>query len=220
MASSLRLFLAPLLMGALAGCATPPAARCATTPPSEDVVYVVDHGWHTDIGVPASELSGPVAVFRAIFPGAASLVFSFGKRTFITAPVDDWSEYLLGPIPGPAAFLVTGLSVMPDEAYDAAPVVILHLPAGGARALSDFLWNEFQKDRTGRPRLIDRAPFPGGLFYAATETYTLTHTCNTWAANALRTAGVPVDPDGVVFAGQVMARARQAAQCPMPAAGS
>jgi hypothetical protein len=212
---SFRLLLAPLLIGALAGCATTPPAPCVGAPPSTDVVYIVDHGWHTDIGVPASELSGPAAAFRAIYPGVASLVFSYGKRTFLTAPVDDWSEYLLGPVPGPGAILVTGLNVMPDEAYVSAPVVVLRLPIGGARALSDFLWRELRKDRAGRPLLIDPAPFPGGVFYAATDTYTLTHTCNTWAADALRAAGLPVDPAGVVVAGQVMARARQAALCPL-----
>jgi len=211
-----RLLLVPLLVGALAGCATPPPPPCGGAPLSRDVVYIVDHGWHTDIGVPASELSGPAAIFRTIYPGVASLVFSYGKRTFLTAPPDDWSEYLLGPVPGPGAILVTGLGVMPDQAYADAAVVVLRLPVGGARALSDHLWSELRKDRAGKPLLIDPAPFPGGVFYAATDTYTLTHTCNTWTIDALRAAGVPVDPDGVVFAGQAMARARVAALCPLP----
>jgi hypothetical protein len=211
---SFRLLLAPLVVGALAGCAATPAVPCGGAPPSRDVVYIIDHGWHTDIGVPASELSGPAGVFRSIYPGVAALVFSYGKRTFLTAPVDDWSEYLLGPVPGPGAILVTGLAVMPDQAYDGTPVGVLRLPVGGARALSDYLWAELRKDRTGKPLLIDPAPFPGGVFYAATDTYMLTHTCNTWAIDALRAAGLPVDPTGVVFAGQAMARARQAALCP------
>ncbi len=217
---SFRLLLAPLLIGALAGCATPPAATCGHAAPSRDVVYIVDHGWHTDIGIPASELSGPAASFRAIYPGVASLVFSYGKRTFLTAPADDWSEYLLGPVPGPGAILVTGLSVMPDQAYDAASVVVLRLPAGGAQALSNYLWAGLRKDRAGKPLLIDPAPFPGGVFYAATDTYTLTHTCNTWAVDALRAAGAPVDPTGVVFAGQAMARAREAALCSVTGAAA
>lgn len=216
MTCSPRRFTALILVAAITACGGTPDVSCESATPGTDVVYVLDHGWHTDIGIPAHELSGPAAVFRTIFPGAISVVFSFGKRTFITAPVDDWGEYLLGPVPGPSAILVTGLNVMPDAAYGGAPFVILHLPDGGARALSEFLWREIGKDRAGRARLIDRAPFLGGLFYAATRTYTLAHTCNTWAADALRAAGTPVSPDGVVFASQVMARVRQAAQCRVP----
>lgn len=201
----------------LAACAVR-SAPCA--PRGTDVVYVIDHGWHTDIGVPVSELSGPVAVFRTVFPDAGALEFGFGKRTFFTAKVDSWREYLLGPIPGPAAILVTGLRVMPDAAYGAGETVVLHLPAGGAERLSAFLWHEFAKDSAGKPRLIAPGTYPGGLFYAATATYTLAETCNTWTADALHAAGLPISGDGVVFAGQAMRRVRAAALCPMPPLGA
>jgi len=44
---------------------------------------------------------------------------------------------------------------------------------------------------------------PGGIFYAANGTYNATYTCNTWAADALRAGGIPVNSAGVVFAGQL-----------------
>ncbi len=180
------------------------------------MVYVVDHGWHTDIAVPSAELSGGAARFRALFPGAPALLFGFGKRTFLTARVDRWEEYLLGPFPGPGAMLVIGLAVAPDRAFPPGDVVVLPVPAGGLAALSDFLWAQFDRDRAGGPRLIARGPSPGSLFYAARERYGLWNTCNTWTAEALQRAGLAVRPDGVVFAAQAMARARRAALCPLP----
>ncbi len=203
---------------ALGGCAAGPPIACRRPAAGAGVAYVVDHGWHTDIAIPAAELSGPAAVFRSVFPGARALVFGFGKRTFFTAKVESWREYLLGPFPGPAAILATGLSVMPDAAYGPADTVRLALPPGGAQALSAFLWREVAKDRAGRPRLIAAGPYPGSLFYAAAATYRLARTCNAWTAEALRAAGAPVSPAGVILAGQVMRRARQASMCPMPPA--
>ncbi len=175
---------------------------------------VVDHGWHTDLGVPVRELSGPAAAFARAFPGARSLLFGFGKRTFFTARVDSWREYLLGPIPGQAAMLVTGLSVVPEAAYGPAATVVLRLPPGGAAALSAFLWRSVAHDAADRPRLIALGPYAGSLFYAATPTYSLGYTCNTWTADGLRAAGTAVSPAGVVLAGQVM---RRAAICAVPA---
>lgn len=185
-----------------------------SVPPGSDSVTLLDHGWHTDIGIPAREISGKLAVFRRIFPAAQSLVFSYGKRTFLMAPANDWTEYVLGPVPGPAAIMVTGLSVAPQHAYGDDQAIVLRLPSGGAAALSDYIWRAISHDRNGDPKLIDRGPFAGSLFYTAATTYTLGHTCNAWSARALEAAGLDVDPSWVIFAGQVMARARLAATRP------
>ena len=178
---------------------------------SGDTVTLLDHGWHTDIGIPAEELSGPLTVFRDIFPGARSLVFSYGKRTFLMAPANTWSEYILGPLPGPAAIMVTGLSVPAELAYGPDPALVLHLPNGGAEQLSSFVWREISHDEVGKPLLIDRGPFPGSLFYAAATGYSLNHTCNKWSALALAAAGLDIDPSGVVLAGQLTTRAKRLA---------
>jgi hypothetical protein len=174
---------------------------------SGDTVTLLDHGWHTDIGIRAEELSGPLAVFRDIFPGARTLVFSYGKRTFLMAPANDWSEYVLGPFPGPAAIMVTGLSVPAELAYGPDPALVLHLPKGGAERLSSFIWREISHDEAGKPQLIDRGPFPGSLFYAAATGYSLNRTCNKWSALALAAAGLDIDPASVVLAGQLTTRA-------------
>jgi hypothetical protein len=193
----------------VSGCMAPAEQRRADTPSSGDTVILLDHGWHTDIGIPAAELSGPLAVFRDLFPGAASVVFSYGKRTFLMAPANSWSEYLLGPVPGPAAIMVTGLSAPAELAYGHDPALVLRLPKGGAERLSSFIWQELSHDAAGKPRLIDRGPFPGSLFYAAAVGYSLDRTCNEWSALALVAAGLDIDPSGIVLAGQLMTRARR-----------
>lgn len=205
-----------LLAASLAACdPIAPAATCAPDAASQDVVWVIDHGWHTDIGVPADEITGPLGVYRSIFPGARVLMFGFGKRTFITAKVEDVSELLLGPVPGPGAIEVVGLRIPPAEAYE-QPVTLLHLPPGGMQALSDFLWQTLGKTRGGEPRLISDGLFPGSLFYASTHAYNLLYTCNTWAAQALHAALFPVHTDGVVLPGGLLRQtARVAGACQM-----
>ncbi len=203
-----------------AGCGTiGPAPPCRPASAGAAVVYLVDHGWHTDIGVPAAELSGTMAGFRAVFPGARAVLFGFGKRTFLTAKTDRWEEFLVGPFPGPGAMLVAGLAEPPDAAFGVARTVKLVLPPGGAPALSAFLARSFATDRAGRPLLIARGPWVGSLFYAARDTYALGNTCNDWSLRALRAAGLPVSAAGVLLAGQAMHRARVAAACPLPATG-
>ena len=180
--------------------------------PAGEVVYVVEAGWHVEIGIPVEELGDGLAVYRTIFPGARVLMVGYGKQTFFTAPPDAISEYFLGPFPGVAVIHVVGLNVTPVEAYSPGETVTLMLPPGGARALSNYIWQDLSKDKSGEPEEVARSTDPDGLFYAAQSEYNLFHTCNTWAAEALHEAGLPVSGDGVIFSGQVMAQVNAAAE--------
>jgi hypothetical protein len=212
---------APLVALSAASCsATVPP--CAVPLAGHGSLYVVSRGWHAEIGIPVDQLKGPLAVYHEVFPQARAVMFGFGKKTFITAPPESFSEYLLGPIPGPAAIQVTGLAVSPADAYPPESTITLSLPPGGSEAVSDFLWNELGKDRTGAPRLLSLGSNPVSVFYAARSGYSLLHTCNTWAADALHAAGLRISGDGVMFSSQVMSRSARAAsgQCgPSVAAG-
>lgn len=200
----------------LAGCSSPEPAACPAPLPIAEYVYVRSHGWHVDIGMSADSIAGPLTVFRDIFPGAPALMFGYGKRTFFTARAETFSEYLLGPLPGPAVIQVTGVGSTLADAYPPGDLLVMRLPPGGARKLSDFLWHDIALDKAGQPLLVGPAGFLGSQFYAAVTGYSLAHTCNTWAANALQAAGVPVQGDGVVFSGQVVARVTEAGACSPP----
>jgi len=211
-----RFLSATTLLLITTACTTPAAPQfCRTPPPGTETIYVVSHGWHTEVGIIADNLRGPLAIYRGIFPGARAIMFGYGKRTFMTAPPDSFSEYFLGPLPGTAVIQVTGLTVSPSEAYLPGETIALSLPPDGGAALSRFIWNDLGKDKTGAPRLIGPATFPGSLFYAAQSRYNLFHTCNTWTVDALVASGLPTSSGTVVFSGQAMARAEMVAagQC-------
>jgi Protein of unknown function (DUF2459) len=186
-----------LALGVLAGCAAPPAAPCAAVPEGP-VAWVVDHGWHTDIALRVEDLAGPLAGFRTPFAGAAALVFGFGKRSFVLAGAGAVEELLLGPIPGPGAVQVKGLAVPPAAAYPGRATA-LPLPQGGLARLSEFLWNSLALDAAGRPVPAHPGPLHGSLFYESSRGYSLAYTCNTWTAEALRLAGLPVSDAGVAL---------------------
>jgi len=198
----MRRWLAAALLPLLAGCADPVVPPCTASAATGPIVWVVDHGWHTDIGLPADELAGPLAYYRGAFPGAQTLMFGFGKRTFMTAKVETAGELLLGPVPGPGAIQVTALRGTPAQAYGGT-VILLALPPGGVDKLSAFLWGAIEPSQLGGPRLISEGLFPGSAFYASTRGYNLTYTCNTWTVDGLRHAGLAVDGD-VILAGGVM----------------
>jgi hypothetical protein len=172
------------------------------------VVYLVQHGWHTDIAVPSQELRGDITIFQRIFPGVKVLVFGFGKRTFVTAPVHTIGDLVVGPFPGAGLLLVTGLSATPNIAYNDGITATLTLPPGGAGRLSDFIWKTLQTDH-GAPVELRPGFFPGSIFYRTQTRYAGSRTCNTWTADALQAAGLNINPAGVVFSWQTMSEAER-----------
>jgi hypothetical protein len=188
----------------LCACAAARPAPCLPTSRPDEVAWLVDQGWHTAIGLPARQIRGPLSVFRQVFPGADTLMFGFGKRTFITAKVESFSELLMGPIPGPGAIQVIGLRSGPDAAYRPGQVTRLSLQPLQADRLSAFVWDQIGKTRNGQPRLISPGLFPGSLFYASSRGYGLAYTCNTWSAQALQTAGLRVEPEAVMLPGGLL----------------
>jgi hypothetical protein len=182
--------------------------------PRTSVVYVVGRDWHTEIGLRAEDVAGPLAAIRERFPGVRTLLFGFGDRQYLIDRRPGFGDMVIAAFPGPGALLVTGLRTTPEEAFGAADVVEVRLSDAGLRRVSGFLWNSFETDGNGRPLPIGAGPYPGSLFYASGDTYALTHTCNTWTAEALQTGGADVRAEGVLLAGQVMERARAAAALP------
>jgi len=85
--------------------------------------------------------------------------------------------------------LVLRVAALRDAPYEWAQHVVQGTDAGITR-------EEISRIGTG--------PYPQSVFYTSTGTYNLGHTCNTWTAEALRVAGLPVNAAGVVFAGQVL----------------
>jgi hypothetical protein len=199
----------PALLLALAGCAAETVAPAASNKfpvpadGSAGKVFLLTHGWHTDIVLPADEITGPLKLFLDRFPGARNVVFGYGKRNYMTSPEHDAGDWITGPFPGPGAVEVSALRTDPATAYGAAHTMEIHLPVGGAARISAFLWQSFTTNAAGEPVEAGHGGFPGSVVYDAARGYNLNHTCNTWSALALAAAGLPIQPAGIIFSSQL-----------------
>jgi uncharacterized protein (TIGR02117 family) len=195
-----------LIAGALCGCSSAPLP--SETPVVGDaVIYVIGRGWHTDIGLPVDEVSGPLAGLESDFPGVRFMVFGFGERNYLMTHGNGSGEMLTALFPSKSAILMTALSTPPTEAFTEEQVVTLRLSQHDVARIAELIWQALEKSADGSAVLLADGPYPGSLFYASHETYDAFHTCNTWTALLLRDGGLPVDPRGVLFVGQVMRQA-------------
>ncbi len=199
----MRLAVALLSAFLLVNCAGSPPFDAAPVPMGEASIYVVERGWHTDIGLPVGEIAGPLAKLEQAYPGVRFMVFGFGERAYYMARRTGSAELLTAMFPSESAILMTALSASPTEAFADQHVVELHLSQNAVDRIADRIWLILEKGPDGSALRLADGPYPGSVFLASTETYDLFNTCNTWTAAVLHDAGLPIDQH-VLLADQVM----------------
>jgi len=206
----LRCSAGALVIAALGGGASPPTPPPVplAVGPAEATLTVIDRGWHTDIGFPAEEVTGRLGAVTQGFLGVRTVVFGFGERDYMLAGDRGVIDMLRALAPGPGVVLVTLLRTPPTEAFGAGNIVTLRLSREALGRVLGFIWHAMEQDAAGLPRRVAGSADPGSVFYASSATYSGSYTCNTWAADALANAGLPVSASGVVLAGQLMDRVR------------
>lgn len=172
-------------------------------------VHLVARDWHTDVDLPADRLPASLLALALDFPGASHFLFGFGERAYWTRPDPGSMDALAALVPGPGVILVTALRVPPEAAFAATDVVALPVTEDGLDRLAAHLAAELGEG--GEVRRLANGPYPGSRFYATSRRYSAVYTCNTWTADALQVAGTGVSASGILFAGQLMARARTVA---------
>jgi hypothetical protein len=188
---------------ALCSCTAPLPPLPLPAPDDDAIVYVIERGWHSDIGLPVTEITEPLAGLEQRFPGVRTLTFGFGERQFLLSRQATVVGMLSALLPSRSALLMTALAADPAAAFGAEHVVVLHVSRESAARIEAAVWRELDKSPDGTSVLLADGPYPGSVFYAARDTYDGLYTCNTWTADTLRAGGLPV-PAGVLFVGQVM----------------
>lgn len=198
-----------LLLGLLlAACATSELPPTPAAGQGGMSLAVVDRGWHTDVALPVEGMPAPLAGLAKSYPGTRFLVFGFGDRDYYMSRETTLGQTFSAMFPGPGVLLVTALSRPPEEAFGRDQVVRLTVSPVGFDKIVAFLWQAFDTTGGTAPLRLGDGPYPGSTFYASSQTYDAFRNCNTWTAQALASGGLPIDPDGIVFAGQVMDRVR------------
>ncbi len=195
----------------LALCAAPAPPRELTAGPRTETIFLIERGWHSDIGLSATPVGDRLGQLRATFPGARTLVIGFGQQAYMLQPHPGSGDMLAALTPGPGAMLVTALRGTPQTAFPPDDVVVLHVSARGLARLTDFIAGSFARTTDGALRPIAGGPDPESRLYASADSYSGGFTCNTWTAEGLQTAGLPIHAAGVVFAGEVADQARRIA---------
>lgn len=166
-------------------------------------IWVLDSGWHTGLIVPSKELSGWFHT-RLQTAHARYLMFGWGNRKFYMTPKPTIGMDIAALFPSKSVVLIEGCKRTPRACYtDAVKLRKLRVSRDGLKRLDTYLSRSLATGAHQQPIPLGPGPDPGSEFYASGLTYDAFHTCNTWTAEALHAAGLPVAYHGVIFAGQL-----------------
>lgn len=195
-------------------------AACSAAPPrpvqphgahpadNSAVIYVVRRKWHVDIGFAVADLQPPLASLRADFPAARYLLFGFGDRHYLLDQDQGFGGMLGALWPGAGLMLVTSLAAPLQAAFGDANVIAIPVTAAQAADAEAFVWQSLAADN-GNISPLHAGPYDDSLYYASSKRYSAVHTCNTWAAQSLHAAHLPIHSGGVELAGQLWRQAQR-----------
>jgi hypothetical protein len=202
-----RTLLALIVWLWVAACAgAPPRTASPTAAPEAGkrvTFYVVKRGWHVDVGIARDDVQAPLASVAASFPDARYLLFGFGDRRYL---LDPGGGTMAGALfPGAGLVMVTTLTAQPEDVFGPQSVAPLTLTTRQMSELEHSIAASLAT-RDGAFAKVEPGPHavPGySAFYESVQHYSALHTCNTWAAQVLESAELPVTSSGVEFASQL-----------------
>lgn len=174
----------------------------ATAP--HEKIWVLDSGWHTGLVLPRAELGPDLDRLLQPATNAHYFMFGWGNRKFYMAPRPGLGMDIEALFPSKSTVLIESCENPPRECYTTAiRFHIMEVSAAGLDKLDNYLVQSLQTGTTDKLQALGPGPDAGSEFYASGLSYDAFHTCNTWTAEALYTAGVSISYHGVIFADQL-----------------
>jgi uncharacterized protein (TIGR02117 family) len=172
----------------------PPAPNAKTR-----MIYFVQHEWHS--GLAWSQQRGENFGAEE-WKDAPYVEVGWGDRKFYFAGDQSIPSVLRAVfIPSDSVMHVTSFAEAPEKFFK-FPVLPIELSEAGFQNLFAYVKQTFvvNDEKGDRLAAIGKGHYGVSNFYAAAPRYFSAFNCNTWAAEALRNAGVSVCPNRAVLA--------------------
>ncbi|MBK8182954.1 MAG: TIGR02117 family protein [Candidatus Competibacteraceae bacterium] len=203
-----KILLLFLLLGWLAGCSCSPyVIQPKQTPDNSPAnrIYVVSHGWHTGLVVPASRLNQALPGLARRFGNSVFYEIGWGDKGFYQAKEITTGLTLQAMLWATGAIVhVVAVPRSPYESFPHSQVSDACVSEAELDSLITFLASSFSHDKSGQIIPLARGIYGDAHFYEGTGRYYLLNTCNKWTAKGLSSAGYDISPTFKLTAGSIM----------------
>lgn len=204
---------------ALTACASNPAVvenPVATADAADKTipVYVASHGWHTGIILPAAPFNQLFPQLHARFGAAPFYEFGWGDARFYPAKKITTALTLRAALFSQNSVVqVVAVPADPVRYFRNSEVRALCVNPAQLAGVQQFIVASLQPDAHGQLQPLQPGLYGDSQFYAGVGRFHLLHTCNTWTAGALRSAGHAISPAFTFTASGVLESLQAAQPC-------
>jgi uncharacterized protein (TIGR02117 family) len=172
-------------------------------------VFVVHNNWHAALVVRKADLSQGLVPEQDQFPEAEYLEISWGDRDYFPATEESVGLALRAALWSRGSVLhVVGFRGAVKDYFTEAEIIELALSRESFRRLSEFVSASFIRADLIMPAQSQPGLVANGRFYPASGRFSILRTCNTWLAEALKSAGLGISPWYVITAGSLARQVR------------
>jgi uncharacterized protein (TIGR02117 family) len=167
-------------------------------------VFVVHDAWHAALVIKKADIAAGALPELRDFPSAEYVEFSWGDRDYFPALNPGVGLALKAAFWSSGSILhVVGFTGPLEKFYPGGDIIDVSLSEEGFRQLIKFISDTFSRPHPPSPAEARPGLFLHGRFYDAEGRFSLLRTCNTWVAEALSAAGLPIHPGTVITAGNL-----------------
>ncbi len=175
-------------------------------------IFIVNHGWHTGIIIPASYIQSQSPALKTRFKETPYLEFGWGDQGFYQAE-EITTGITINAILWPTETVVHVVALPEDVNNYFSNVESLCITRSEYNTLTSFLLKSFAIDDDGNVIQMAKGIYGNSQFYKGTGSYHLFNTCNKWTAKGLKSAGYDISPSTKLTAESII---RYLAMLPNP----
>lgn len=161
----------------------------------EKSLWVVNLGWHTGLALETKDLEPALLQALPEAQTATYAEFGWGDKDFYTGENDSYFS-ALGALffSGGSVLHLALFSSTPQEFFSQSEVTRLFISHDAMKRLQQNILDSLETDKDGEGIAIQDSLYGAGHFYKAKGRFSLFHTCNSWASDALSHLDCHLEP--------------------------
>lgn len=173
-------------------------------------IFVVNHGRHTGIVINRACINPSFPLLASLSVRTDFIEIGWGDKKYYQARTPTLFMALQAVLyPTESVIQVVELPTWPTDYFSDSEVVELQVSEAGYGDLLKFIEQTFFKDENGHPVNTGKSLYGRGFFYSAIGKFHAFRTCNTWTAEALAKAGLPITDSLIITADDLMKEVRK-----------